>query len=85
MNLYSIRSKSSGLFDAPFPCESDARAIYELRYLVNSVKDSAISAMPDDHQLFRVATFDQSTGKVKSQNDCILRDLSFLVKKGGDK
>lgn len=84
INFYSIKSKSSGLFDTPFPCESDARAVYELRYLINSVKDSAISADPSDHSLIRVAMFDNESGKVKAQNDCIIKDLSTLKKKGGD-
>lgn len=80
-NYYSIRSKSSKLYDTPFPCESDARAIYELRYLINSERQSAISAMPEDHELIRVATFDTGSGKMKHQNDTIIRDLSTLVRK----
>lgn len=80
VNFYSIRSKSSKLYDTPFPCENDQRAIYELRYLINSERQSAISAMPDDHELYRVATFDTESGKMKHQNDCLLKDLSVLVR-----
>lgn len=82
INFYSIHSKSSGLFDTPFPCENDKRAIYELRYLINSVQQSAISQDPSDHSLYRVATFDNESGKMKHQNDCLVKDLSILVKKG---
>lgn len=84
INFYSIHSKSSGLFDTPFPCENDKRAIYELRYLINSVQQSAITLDPSDHSLYRVATFDIESGKMKHQNDCLVKDLSVLVKKGGN-
>lgn len=84
INLYSIKSKSSGLYDTLFPCENDARAVYELRYLINSVKDSAISADPSDHSLIRVGLFDNEHGKLRAQHDVVVKDLSSLVKKVGD-
>ena len=80
INFYSIRSKSSGLFDRPFPCENDKRVIYELRGVINSRPDSTISMDPSDHELYRVATFDDEHGKMKAQNDCLLKDLSVLVR-----
>lgn len=83
MKLYAIYSKSSKLYDTPFPCENDQRAIYELRYLINSVKESAISASPEDHELYRVGDYDSDTGKIKHQHDCLVKDLSVLLKKGG--
>ena len=81
INFYSIRSKSSGLFDRPFPCENDKRVIYELRGLINSHPDSNISMDPGDHELYRVGVFDDESGKMKHQNDCLLKDLSVLVKR----
>lgn len=86
MNLYSIRSKSSRISEAPFPCENDKRVIYELTHLVNNNPNSIIGASPDDHELYRVGIFDVETGKLKAQHDRILKDLSVLVKikKGGE-
>lgn len=83
IRYYSIHSKSSGLFDTPFPCENDKRAIYELRYLINSVQQSAISQDPSDHSLYRVASFDGEFGFCDVTNVCLVEDLSVLLKKGG--
>lgn len=84
INFYSIRSKSSGLFDTPWPCENDKRAIYELRYMINQKPTvSAIANDPGDHELHRVGLFDCDSGKMKHQNDCLIKDLSVLVKKEG--
>lgn len=81
INFYSIRSRSSGLFDRPFPCENDKRVVYELKALINSDRESIISQFPEDHELFRVAYFDEEHGKMKAQNDCLIKDLSVLKRK----
>lgn len=84
MKLYSIRSKSSGLYDTPFPGENHQRVVYELRHLINFERKSIISASPDDHELYCVGEFDSHTGELTAMNDLLLADLSVLLKKDGD-
>lgn len=84
MRLYSIYSKTSKLFDTPFPCDSDTRCVYELRNMINTMKESPISVFADEHSLFCVGIFDPEKGKLKPVSEVVVKDLSTLKKKDGD-
>lgn len=81
MRLYSIYCKTTNSYDVPFPCENDARAVYELRHMINTYPDSSVAYFADEHSLFCVGEFNSEKGNIKPVNEVVCKELSYLKKK----
>ncbi|QXP08113.1 MAG: nonstructural protein [Arizlama microvirus] len=67
-NAYSILDTKSKIYNNPHFLINDAVAIRQFGLIVND-KESIISKYPEDFRLYRVGTFDMSTGKITSEQN----------------
>lgn len=63
MLYYSLKSKSLGYFNLPFPAETDQNAIMNVVQSVKVGKDVALCQNLDDFELVCVGDYDTSTGQ----------------------
>lgn len=65
LNAYSLNDKKSRTFAAPFFFHNDAQAI---RALVATARDeiTTIAKFPEDFDLYRIGSFDDSTGQLET-------------------
>lgn len=87
LKLYAIRDRLLGYFMQPFPGPSDHQVKAAVAHNVNEGGTHAINQAPHQFELWRLAGFDETTGKVTAEPE-YLCDLSSLirgsVRAGGD-
>lgn len=64
--IYSIFDVCSDMFDAPILAINDGSAIRYMKDAVNG-RDTLLSRHPEDYQLFKIGSFDKSTGTIYPQ------------------
>lgn len=80
MKFYSILNKFSNTFNAPFPCENDSKAVYQVRQMVNGQANPPIIA--EDFALYSVGEFDETSGCfTHCESVELIADLSALIRK----
>lgn len=74
MNLYSVYDIVSDSFNTVFCCKSDAVAIRDFSTLRGN------DTVPiEDLQLFRLATFDETTGAIVPDKSIIKKGRDYIV------
>lgn len=63
INLYSVRDVKSESFSAPFTALADGAAIRDF-YALMTTPGSVYQMYPGDFDLFKIGTYDQSTGTI---------------------
>lgn len=81
MKLYAIRDRLIGYYMTPFPGPSDHQVKAAVANNVNNGGDHGINKAPHQFELWRLAGFDEETGKVTGEPE-YLCDLASLVRRG---
>lgn len=68
MELFAIKDRALTAFMRPWVAQSVGQAIRAFSDMIND-KQSEISAHPDDYDLWLIASFDDSTGKITQLAD----------------
>lgn len=82
--IYSIRDSAARCFTPPFVCITDGEALRAFTDAANS-KSHYVGQHPGDYSLFRIGTFDDSTGVITPE--AALHNLGLavtLVRASGD-
>lgn len=81
MKLYAIQCKPLGLYNPPFHSENDLCAKYLVKRTLD-VKDADLYIIqnPADLALYRIADYDEASGEVSANIECICDDLTTLAK-----
>lgn len=72
IKVYSIYDEKAKIFSKPFQQINDGIALRSFIDLTKD-KDSSINKHPEDYKLYRIATYDDLTGKYKCE------DLPVLI------
>ena len=79
-NIYVVQDKAAKAFHQPVLSDTDATALRAFR-AASLNPESFLNKFPDDHDLFRVGTFNVETGEVKPISPIVLvgraRDYVF--------
>lgn len=81
LNIYSIQDSMAVCFLNPFTCVNDDVAKRTVSNAMAS-PDSSLSGSPEDYQLFRVGSFDTSSGLLDSLPVVALVSPLMALKKG---
>lgn len=78
-NLYAVIDTATGIYDGPFPLESDAIAIRGFSDQVANA-ESTIGKHPKDFAIVKVGTWNVATGEVKDmQNTTVITGLEAVA------
>lgn len=64
VSLYAIFDRASGIYDGPFPGQSDGQVVRGFTDMANNPEHN-IGKHPEDYTLFKVGTWNDGTGEVE--------------------
>lgn len=68
MNVYTIKDTASGVYGNPNFMHSDKQALREFEDIVNDKDGNKIAMHPADFIMFRIGTYDTTTGVIEPEN-----------------
>ena len=68
LNVYSIKDSKAGTYSNPFYSINDSTAIRSFEQAASD-PTTTISQFPTDYSLYRIGTFDDSSGSIKQLDD----------------
>ena len=77
-NIYSIKDNYVGAFQTPIPAQNDAVMIRNVKIAMMN-PTSQLYLQKDSLSLYRLGTFDDSTGELTSDVQCIASSLVEFV------
>ena len=81
MKLYSIKCNPLGIFNPPFHAENDISAKYLVKRTLDVKEaDKYFIQNPDYLSLYRLGEYDDITGELFKDFECLVEDLSLLAK-----
>jgi len=79
VQCYAIFDQCSGIYEKPFFSTADAVVVREFQDIV-ATPDHQIAKHPEHYSLWRLGTFDNTTGKILNEdNECLIQGVEAVA------
>lgn len=84
VGIYAVYDQASGIYDGPVPQKTDNAAMRGFLDLAHN-DQSVISKHPSDFSLWRIGTYDDSTGEIEvAPKKCLAYAIDMITPKEDD-